>query len=372
MGIYVVNVVLLTVVGLIVEKCSTVRWHVKAYCFYAFLQMTLLAAFRIDVGIDYSQYYHAFYRVAKAPDWNSVLELRYEVGYLAINRIISLFTDNVILFMGIYHGIMYGLFMLYVYRYCEEKWLSVMAFVVLDYYAMSFCFMRQGMAIVIGLFALEFIRRRRWYLAVPLALFAASFHASALVLLLYLLLSYVNWRPRWVRIFAVASGVLLYAGCDFLLEHAVVGPFAKYADYLNSPFMEGNPFWVVFYPVFCVVVFLVFRKDVKDESHTLDNVVPVIFVGMVLELLSTRHYIIERIALYATIYNVNLVSMVVCHVKDRGQRRNEWLAIACALLIGAGAFVFGITSDRYAIVPYQVALEQMHSVPWLRSMSGSR
>ena len=66
----------------------------------------MIAAFRLDLGIDYSQYYHAFYSISKAPDWASVFQLRYEAGYLILNRLISYFTNNIIIFMGIYHGIM--------------------------------------------------------------------------------------------------------------------------------------------------------------------------------------------------------------------------------------------------------------------------
>ena len=135
MEIYIVNAVLLTLVGLAVEKFAQSKWLIKVYCIYCFIQLTMIAAFRLDLGIDYSQYYHAFYSISKAPDWVSVFQLRYEAGYLILNRLISYFTNNIIIFMGIYHGIMYGLLMLYIYRYSEEKWLSVLAFIVLDYYS---------------------------------------------------------------------------------------------------------------------------------------------------------------------------------------------------------------------------------------------
>lgn len=371
MGIYIVNVVLLTVVGLIVEKFSKSRLLLKLYCIYVFVQLTLLAAFRIDTGIDYSQYYHAFYGISEASGWVDVFQFRYEAGYLIINRLISYITNNIIVFMGIYHGIMYGLLMLYIYHYSEEKWLSVLAFVVLDYFAMSFCFMRQGMAMVIGLFAIEQMRRRKWYYVCPLILLSSSFHASALILLFYYLLSYVNWKKRWVQVAAVVISVLTYLSCDYILESALVGPFSKYRDYLSSPFMRGNPVIMVFYPVFCVVLFFIFRKRIQDKSHTLDKLVPMLFFGMVLTILSTKHYIIERMALYITIYNIRLVPMVVHHFCRNRQQWNYHLATICALIISMGAFVFGITSDRYHIVPYMVAQEQLENVPMLKIMNKS-
>ncbi len=371
MEIYIINAVLLTLTGFAVEKFSKSKRLLKLYCIYAFIQMTLLAAFRIDTGIDYSQYYHAFYGISKAPDWDAVFEFRYEAGYLIINRLISYFSNNIIVFMGIYHGIMYGLLMLYIYRFCEEKWLSVLSFIALDYFAMSFCFLRQGMAMVIGLFAIEYIRKRRWSLAGPLILLASSFHASALILFLYYLLSYINWRKRWLQVFAVVISLFIYVSCDIILQNVLVGPFEKYKGYLSSSFMEGNSIVLVFYPVFCVILFFILMKRIQGKSHTLDNLVPMLFFGMVLTILSTKHYIVERMALYITIYNIRLVSMMVYHFCKKKQLWNYHLATICTLIISVGAFVFGITFDRYLIVPYKVAQEQLENVPMLKIMGKS-
>lgn len=367
--VYIINVVLLTLVGLAVEKFSKSRKLLKVYCVYCFIQMTLLAAFRLDIGIDYSQYYHAFYGISKSADWNEVFQFRYEVGYLIINRLISYVTNNIIVFMGIYHGIMYGLLMFYIYRYSEEKWLSVLAFVVLDYYAMSFCFIRQGMSVVIGLYAIEQMRKRKWYFACPLVLLSSSFHASALILLFYYVLSYINWKKRWIQISAVVLSVIAYIFCDDILQMVLIGPFEKYKGYLTSSFMRGNSVIMVFYPVFCIIVFLIFKQKIQGKSHTLDNLVPMLFVGMVLTILSTKHYIIERMALYITVYNIRLVAMVVHHFYKNRQQWNYHLATICALIISIGAFVFGITSDRYLIVPYKVAQEQLENVPMLKVMN---
>ena len=368
MEIYIVNAVLLTLVGLAVEKFAQSKWLIKVYCIYCFIQLTMIAAFRLDLGIDYSQYYHAFYSISKAPDWASVFQLRYEAGYLILNRLISYFTNNIIIFMGIYHGIMYGLLMLYIYRYSEEKWLSVLAFIVLDYYAMSLCFMRQGMAVVIGLFAIEQMRQRKWYLACPLVLLSSSFHASALILLLYYALSYVNWRKEGVRVAAILISLTVFVFLDGILENVLIGPFERYRDYLDSSFMQGNTFVTVFYPVFCVILFFIVQNRIEDKSHTLDNVVPMIFLGMVFTILSTRHYIIERVALYMTVYNIRLIPMIVRSFYKKEQKWNYQLATICTLVISMGAFVFGITSERYLIVPYKVAEEQLEHVPMFKFM----
>lgn len=371
MVVYIVNAVLLTLVGLAVERFSKSKLLLKVYCIYAFLQMTLLAAVRYNIGVDYTQYYHAFLNIGKAADWGEVFQFRYEPGYLIINRLISLITNNVPVYMGIYAAIMYGLFMLYVYRYCEEKWLAVLSFIVLDYYAMTYSFMRQGLAMVIGLFAIEHMRKNRWYFAIPLVFLSSCFHASALILLVFFAVSYIDWRKRWVQITAILVSILGYIGCDYILQIVLVGPFEKYRGYLDSSFMQGNPYVMVFYPVFCVILFFALMKNIKDKSHTLDKLVPMLFLGLVLTILSTKHYIIERMALYMTIYNIRLVPMMVHHFYRKGQQWNYQLATICVLIISTSAFVFGITSDRYLILPYQIAEEQLENVPLLKIMDSN-
>lgn len=371
MWIYVVNVVLLTLVGLLVERVSKSRALLKLYCIYAFIQMTILAAVRYNIGIDYTQYYHAFLNIGKALDWNEVWTFRYEPAYLIVNRLISMFTNNVPVFMGVYSGIMYALVMFYIYRYCEEKWLAVLAFVALDYYALTYCFMRQGMAMIIGLFAIEQMRKNKWYFAVPLVLLSSCFHASALILLFYFAVSYINWRKRWIQISALVVSIVAYIGCDSILQMALVGPFEKYKDYLDTSFMAGNSYIMVFYPVFCVVLFFVMFSDRKENRKDLDKLVPMLFVGLFLTILSTKHYIIERMALYMTIYNIRIVPMIVSQYCKNKQKWNYQLATICALIIGTSAFVFGITSDRYRIVPYQIATDQLENVPLLKCLDNN-
>ena len=133
---------------------------------------------------------------------------------------------------------------------------------------MSFCFIRQGMAMAIGLYALEMIRKKKWYWAVALILAASLFHSSALILLLGLLCYCIDFSNRKVQAAAAAGALVLYFGCDFFLEHILIGPFAKYRDYLDSQFMAGNHILIVYYPIFVFVLAVFFRKKLCEEDES--------------------------------------------------------------------------------------------------------
>ena len=93
-----------------------------------------------------------------------------------------------------------------------------------------------------------------------------------------------------------------------------------------------------------------------------------LFLGAVLTILSTKHYIIERTALYMMIYNIRLVPMIVHRFHRKKQNWNYHLAVISTLIISMSAFVFGITSDRYWIVPYKIAEEQIQHVPLFKGI----
>lgn len=69
-----------------------------------------------------------------------------------------------------------------------------------------------------------------------------------------------------------------------------------------------------------------------------------------------------------TVYNIRLIPMIVRSFYKKEQKWNYQLATICVLVISMGAFVFGITSDRYLIVPYKVAEEQLEHVPMFKFM----
>lgn len=367
-GVYIFNIVILAIIGLFVEFAFRSKISRMLYCSYAWLQMTLIAALRWCNGIDYNQYYNTFYEIARTKGWSVLLERREELGFLFFNRAVSYISDNIIVYLFLYYGVMFGLLLWYIYKYSELKWLSVIAFIAFDYFAMSLCFMRQSMAMVIGLYALEMMKKRKWGLVILLTFCASLFHVSALILLVGLAFSYIKLDTKKVWTIAILTSVVLYFGCDFILQHLLVGPFEKYADYLGSQFMNGNHILVVYYPIFCFGLVAFFYKKLCKVDENFSRIFPVLFLGIVLGILSTKHYIIERMALYITLYNIRIVEQVLALFKNEAQKWNYQLAVYSAIVISAGAFVFGISNDRYWIRPYKLNETYLYEHDWFKDI----
>ena len=351
MWVYVGNFLSVTVILLIAERYKKNRVLRIGSFLYVWLQLSLTAALRWGVGYDYNQYFNTFYEIRSIGSFAQLLSRREEIGFVLFNKGMSLVTDNVIVYLFVYYGFLYGLLLFYVYRYSEVKWCSLFIYIALDYFAISICFMRQSMAMVIGLFAMEMMKKRR---SVPCILCigaAALFHSSALILLPALLLSYVDFTKRKVQTGAVILAAAGYFGCDLLLEYVLVGPFEKYRGYLDSFFMIQNHVFSVYFQILLWILLIVFQKKLIGQDETDKRLIPVMCFGAFLALMTTRHYIIERMSLYITVYNIRTGAQILALFhKDRWNRN---FAAACAMVIGLFAFCFLIRADRYGICPYQ-------------------
>lgn len=352
MNVYIINFIVLILIGFIVERFKhnkVIGW----ICYsYSWLQLTLLAALRWGIGYDYNQYFNTFYRISSATGWSELLQRREEIGFLFFNRCMSYITENIIVYLFFYYGIMYALLIWYIYKHSERKWCSVAIFLAFDYFAVSLCFMRQSMAMVIGLYVVEMIKKRKWYWAMVLTLLATLFHSSAFILLVGLIFSYLDFTRRKVQIIAVGTALVLYIGCDFFLEHVLVGPFAKYADYLESPFMMSNHIFAVYYPILVFLLVAFYGKKLCAQDKEFKRLIPVLFLGTFLALLTTKHYIIERMSLYITFYNIRVVAQILALYKKE-DKWNYGLATSSAIIVSIFAFIFSLMNDRYGILPYQ-------------------
>lgn len=366
MEIYIINLMMLVGAGFIAELVFRSRLSQIIYCFYAWLQLTLIAAVRFSTGIDYNQYYNTYYEIARADGWGELMQRREEIGYIFCNRLMSYITDNIIVFLLFYYGIMFGLLLWYIYVYAEVKWIAVLCFIAFDFYAMSFCFMRQAMAIVIGLYALEMIKQRRWAATLLLTAIAMLFHVSALFLLVCLAVSYIPWQNRKIQLLSLCIGAAAYFGSEVLLKYLLIGPFAKYSHYLESRFMEGNHGIIIIHSVLCFVLVFVMQQRLCREDKAFQRVMPVLFLGAVLSILSTRHYIIERMALYITIYNIQVCSKVMGLIRNCKDKWNLLLAVISSLVIGCSAFAIGLHNDRYGIIPYGISEYYLYECGWLK------
>lgn len=199
----------------IVNNLSGKKHRYKTKCniiaFVVLGLMWFLTAFRAsNIGNDTLNYINAFEQI-NASGISS--QFRMEYGFQLLCLFIGLFTKNAQVFLVVCASICYIGVGVYIFRYSK----NIIASVILLF---AFCFsiftniLRQDIAMVICLYAYQFIKEKKNMWAVLLILLAMTFHITAAICFLIFILKYLrhNFKLNIIVtiliIAASASGVL--------------------------------------------------------------------------------------------------------------------------------------------------------------------
>lgn len=269
------------------------RW---GYLLVIGLACWLLASFRYVTGFDYRFYESAFQSVAASgldgASWS-------EPGYLLLNLAVSLLGGNYRVFLLVLHFLLTLLIFVWIGRYSRSPWLSVFLFLSLQYFALSMNFLRQALAAAILLWAYPFLKSRRFLPACGIVLLAACFHRTALIMLpLCFLLALPPSRLHY-GLAALAAGIAYFL-MDPLIQAAVT-LVPKYQHYLTEKYWQSNSFLYILLPLGCFLFSLPLLRRTSSSSPVLVNAM---FYSLLLQVFITRHFILERLSIYVSIFSL--------------------------------------------------------------------
>ena len=182
------------------------------------LAFLLFGGLRYQVGTDFDSYCTIFTNICA--DWYDVLYDGTERGYVWLNRLVSLFTDDPQWMIFVTNGFISFFGVWCIRRYSKFPPLSLYLFFTTIYYQ-GFNLIRQGMACALVFLAFGFARDRKWIKCYGLLIIASLFHRTALVVIPIIFLMHFTYRPVWYFLFAAVSclGFLLQGPInDFLLQ----------------------------------------------------------------------------------------------------------------------------------------------------------
>lgn len=171
----------------------------KILLIYVFLILFLFSAVRYGIGIDYTSYEQIFDKIRKGNIVHT------EIGFNFIVKIVSQFTDDNRPLFAIFSL----LTMIPIYRVIQKRssdWaLSIFLFISIGYYFFSYQNIRQYLAYMIALYALDKIIDKKYISFVIWSIVGATFHKSCLIILPAYLLAQISFR-RISKILFFISG----------------------------------------------------------------------------------------------------------------------------------------------------------------------
>ncbi|MBR1801895.1 EpsG family protein [Candidatus Saccharibacteria bacterium] len=358
METYALLVAVSLLIAFVVKKNKWFDKHKTLSMFIALLPLTVASALRFNVGWDYESYSR------KYQEYNLYGEgaLNFsEPGMNILIRGLSIFTqDWTILFVVFSVATAFFFSRCYAaYGKKEHLMQYILLFFVGRFYFCSLNIIRQALAMMIILYSLNFIskkkRRKEDYIkSIMYILLASTIHQFALIFLPLIFILPLNLRKKkdYIKFAALFTLVILAIG-------AIVNTtgYLKYFD-----LMFGNDGEIVvselFISIAIILFYLISKRNVEDSEVFFKMEIIVFIVALLSAFLPTT----DRIIWYFSIQNIFLIPRIIDAYKDIRLK----LIVTSVLYVFMGVVVYNqaIRSDSYNVIPYDSVYSQ--GGPWER------
>ncbi len=335
-----------------------------------FLILFGLLALRINVGNDYAKYVE-FMHLARFFAYVPT-----EIGFNLLSFLV--FTacgeENFLICFAVIAAITVGCFLLAIDRLADSFFLSFSMFMLLGYYFQSFSTVRYYLALSVTTLAIVYLFRRDIPRFVLLVLFAATFHKSALVVLVLYPFAALSFS-KWIFLIISAAGAVGL----FFRSQVLYVMLRLYPTYQETTLAEGGEGSLVSIIRCAAVLLLVFFFDrksftgIKAAAEDPDKRQRCFYchctlLALVLYLCFSYLPVVSRIGYYLTITQIFYVPKLIRRIPSRIQRL---LAAGLVAVFCLGFFVLMMrraAGDGIRILPYQTFI--FHDMPPILSDVG--
>lgn len=241
----------------------------KLIALATFVFLWFITAFRSEeIGNDTRNYIYYFKIFAES---GIDLNRTFELGYQALNVLIGLFTTDPHLFLIICASIMYIGAGRYLFQYSKNILVSLCLF-----FCCCFSFytsvLRQGIAMIITLYAFQKLKQHKNIQAAVLILAAAFFHTTALIFFALYLKGLLINRRHIVYVVAIFGGILSMTGILNSILTAIIPRYEHYfyGQYASSGWLAVS-YEVIRSFVFYCLISKACAKTQEEDSLVLMN-----------------------------------------------------------------------------------------------------
>lgn len=313
------------------------------YWFCIFILMSL-GAFRAEtVGNDTQEYIRIFGEIAQNPS----AETRYEIGYVYLNYIISLFSSNSQYVFIITSGFVFFSFGRFIWKYSKSPWLSIFIFFTYGFFTFSITAVRQSLAIGILLFSYDYILQGKKLKFVLTVLTATMFHATAVFFILSYFCRVVKPTMKTIILFFVI-GIFCSYLFSTLLDIAF-GLFTMYEHYDGGEYFGETRLASILYVIISLFILLfsyyvLTCKKVRgqlSEWHVKNSncMLVLVLFAVTIYIISLKLNILDRIAIYYNAFSIILLPNAIF-----------WLNKTNKIIVTLSVILFFLTYSAVIII----------------------
>lgn len=253
MNITLVNFIVVVFLALVFSGIGNSEKNKKLYIFFVLLWLLFETAVRgLSVGSDTQSYYEMFNNTCRT-EWKDILNMfvdtyRYQaneedIGFVLLQKIISIFTTNWCVFVFISGLLFYVPLGVLLYRYCKTFWhltIALLIFVAL-FQIIPLSGGRQLQAMGLCIISFMYLDQDKYKQAIIFVLIGALIHESCLLCLLPIALS--KLKPNILKTLHAISLMMIPVAVRYVNQLIVfmgetIGS-EKYANY-GKGFIQGD------------------------------------------------------------------------------------------------------------------------------------
>lgn len=314
-GILQINMIVMMVEALI--QISQKNKKIRDAIFYIMCaQLLFLAIFKSpEYGVDSSAYTAWFLQWREMSLLDVLKYYGTEPGYIAINKIIGFFTDDIVIFYGILAVITLIPQFIFIKKYSMLTGLSLVIFTALGFHEFSMSILRQALALAIYVWGFKYISERKFWKYALFVFLAFCFHkTAAITIFLYFLYPWKSTFSRLLASFGVSLALFLFS--PWILS--LLNQWAGKSYELN--YVAGRNLYILLW-FLTGGIFLIGKKRINNESIKVHY--DSLNMAAVFQSLSMAMDTFARAIQYYQMSLIILISDVVYHIglKEKKNQR---------------------------------------------------
>lgn len=361
----------------------TARKHRKWYVVSTFLVVFVFAALRkYTIGIDLELHYaRNFERIAKLP-WSEVPSfIAYDPGFNILCKLISYISTDRQAFITVTSLIVFGSVARYIYYYADDVVMESFMFISMYCMFLYMNIIAQAIAFAIFLVAIPCLQEKKYIKYILIVLLATSMHASAIILLLLVPLSFLPLKRKYVAVFSLAMPIALMSLDKLAVMFATIIPeFSRYLDVNN---IHGKAtglsnLMLIIIIIYALILFLAWwyllksyneesvyrlveknfgilkkRRDVEVLQLSSNLLAYATIIVIAARLAGTNMEVSSRIGYYFYVFSYSLLGRALASIRDFRERT------IFKFLIYSGMILFFLVSGSmaaqvyYGVAPYE-------------------
>lgn len=178
----------------------------KQYLWLCIL-VALIAGLRFYVGADTANYVEDFKHIPTLDRLNiaSFSYSRYRPGYIVLTSVCKSIWNNFLLLQLVVACFSNLVIFNFVWKRSTSPFLTILFYFILNYIEFNFEIMREVTAVSFALLAVDFFEKKKYLYACVWVVIANLMHASAIVVMLYPLLSFIKYSKKTILISSVLA-----------------------------------------------------------------------------------------------------------------------------------------------------------------------